>query len=154
MFLDGFLVSPAVIPKLSVPPSIYAHDQLENRTSRKSFHNSQAKLAVTNTRAKPPKPPTNGASPILQFLPPMYSWEVFPPALTTMPRITNTTIIATFREASQYSNVTWSVAYGRRMEYDDPTKFTVSFDINGIDRNKEHPEDQTDNPGVLVGPEL
>lgn len=40
------------------------------------------------------------------------------------------------------------------MEHDDPTKFTVSSDINGIDRNKEHPEDQTDNPGVLVGPEL
>jgi hypothetical protein len=32
---------------------------------------SQAKEAVTNTRAKPPNPPTNGASPIRQFSPPI-----------------------------------------------------------------------------------
>jgi len=154
MFLDGFLVSPAVIPKLSVPPSIRAHDQPANRAFMKSFRHPQAKLAVTKTRAKPPKPPTNGASPIHQFLPPMYSWEVFPPTLTTMPRMMKITIIATFREASQYSVATQSVTFSRYTELDSPTEFTVSPDIDGIYTDEEHPEDHADHPGVPSCPEL
>ena len=50
---DGFFVSPAVMAIDSVPP--YANE------------------AVTKTDAKPPIPPTKGASPMYQFFPPMYS---------------------------------------------------------------------------------
>jgi hypothetical protein len=46
-----------------------------------------AKEAVTKTDAKPPIPPTKGASPFSQFLPPMYSWSLFPPQLTAIPRM-------------------------------------------------------------------
>jgi len=44
-----------------------------------------AKEAVTKTDAKPPMPPTNGASPTYQFFVPMYSPVELPPQLTAMP---------------------------------------------------------------------
>ena len=67
MLRAGSFVSPAVIAIDSVPP--YAKD------------------AVTKTEAKPPMPPTKGASPMCQFLPPIYSCFVFPPAFTAMLRM-------------------------------------------------------------------
>ncbi len=83
IFLWGDAVSPAVIAIDSVPP--YAKD------------------AVTKTEAKPPMPPTKGASPIVQYLPPIYSPAVLPPALTAMPRKMKMIIVTTFRSESQYS---------------------------------------------------
>jgi hypothetical protein len=98
---DGFFVSPAVIAIDSVPP--------------------YAKEAVTKTDAKPPIPPTNGASPIYQFFAPMYSPVLLPPQLTAMPRMMKiwatckhggkphfelvglTTIVTIFKNDSQYS---------------------------------------------------
>jgi len=66
----------------------------------------------------------------------------------------NTTIIATFREASQYSVATQSVTFGRYVKFDGPTEFTVSPDVGGIHTDKEHPEDHADHPRVPSCPEL
>lgn len=103
MFLLGLRVSPAVIPRLSVPPSVVpAWFDLDNdgridetrdekeavvsickcaaRDDRKEKgkgkmgerrRHTQAKLAVTNTRAKPPKPFTKGAPGIDQLWKPI-----------------------------------------------------------------------------------
>lgn len=34
------------------------------------------------------------------------------------------------------------------------TEFTVGTDVRGVHTNEEHPEQQTDNPRIPVGPEL
>ena len=44
-----------------------------------------ANEAVTKTEAKPPMPPTNGASPCMKYFPPMYSFSGLAPQLTAMP---------------------------------------------------------------------
>ena len=66
----------------------------------------------------------------------------------------NTTIIATFREASQYSVPTQSVTFSRYTELDNPTEFAVSPDICGIHADEEYPEDQADHPRLPSCPEL
>lgn len=51
--------------------------------------NLQANEAVTKTDAKPPIPPTNGASPMYQLWAPRYLCSVLPPQLTAIPRMMN-----------------------------------------------------------------
>ena len=97
---EGFLVSPAVIPSDSVPPSAMV---LIEYLIAKHIAYVHAKLAVTNTLANPPNPPTNGAPGICQFFVPMNSCSWLAPTLTAMPKMMNTTTVAIFSEDSQYS---------------------------------------------------
>jgi hypothetical protein len=99
MFLLGFLVSPAVMPRLSVPPSERTSVFIDQQGRR----SSQAKLAVTKTRAKPPKPPTNGAPGILQLANPITACSGFNPTFTAMPTMMKATMVMTLRDESQYS---------------------------------------------------
>ena len=64
---------------------------------------SQAKLAVTNTLAKPLIPFTNGAPSIRQFVVPIGVCRRFTPALTKIPTIINATIVTTFSKDKRYS---------------------------------------------------
>ena len=67
MVLAGSLVSPAVMAMDSVPPSTKG----QNNKAVAVIVVLQANAAVTNTDAKPPIPPTKGASPMNQLWPPI-----------------------------------------------------------------------------------
>jgi len=86
MVLEGFFVSPAVMAMDSVPPLSHVRG-CATRKDQFSEQTYKAKEAVTKTEANPPMPPTKGASPMFQYLPPMYSWFLLPPQLTTIPRM-------------------------------------------------------------------
>lgn len=73
----------------SVPPSVIVVSGDISTYFETHLSFLHAKAAVTKTVAKPPMPPTNGAAPTFQFLPPIYSPERLPPQFTTMPRIMN-----------------------------------------------------------------
>ena len=103
MFLEGFLVSPAVIPRLSVPPTAAMHIVRVSR--RKQRYHPQAKLAVTKTLANPPNPPTNGAPAIFQLVRPINLCSVLTPTLTRVPTIMKATTVTTLSEDNQYSAI-------------------------------------------------
>ena len=103
MFFVGFFVSPAVTPKLSVPPSEGGEKKASVGLIATHLH---AKLAVTKTLAKPPNPPTKGAPSICQYFEPIYSCDWFIPKFTNTPNTINVTTVAILREESQYSDAT------------------------------------------------
>jgi hypothetical protein len=64
---------------------------------------SQDIAAATKTVANPDTPPTNGASPIVQFLKPIGLWSRLSPPSTRLPVIMNTITVAILIDDNQYS---------------------------------------------------
>lgn len=110
----------------------------------------KANDAVTKMDANPPKPPTNGAAPIVQFFAPMYSCMLFPPALTAIPKKKKMTMVTTLRRESQYSSckgrgVSGSVSHRTARKFG--THFSVGADRSHVDEEEEEQEEQRRQPG-------
>lgn len=103
-----------------------------------------AKEAVTKTEANPPIPPTNGASPIFQYLPPIYILSVLPPQLTAMPRKMKMMIVATFKILIQYSSCSrLGFAF---LGMGKNSYLAIQPHSNDIGTNQENPDNQSQTP--------
>jgi hypothetical protein len=106
----------------------------------------QAKLAVTNTLANPPKPPTKGAPGICQLLTPINRCSVFSPTFTKMPTMMKRMTVNTFKEESQYSTIKQACLITVLNAEGLRTELSICLHVCSVHSNEEQPKQETNNP--------